>query len=750
MLRRTRLLLSVASPVLAHAAIAARSGSRLARPSSRRALVQGSAAALGLPTVNDLTDPREWLEDVEGDMALDWVRQRNAHALSAIGEPSDKPLYSRLLNILDSSEKIPYIGRVLNGLYYNFWEDENHVRGIWRRCTLDEYRKESPEWEVVLDIDALGAEDGVSWVWAGSTVLDEGPDVRKDRVMISLSRGGADATVAREFCLDKKAFVPESEGGFVLPEAKSDFCFRGRDTLLVGGVFGDAEQTDSGYSRTVRAWRRGTPLETAQLEFEGEQTDVAASGAAYLDRGNSYEMRVRAITFYESRVELRRSDGTFAHVPVPEDAGVETFADQLLVTLRSPWCGHAAGALLAAPVGAFMDAASDEARGALLTPLFTPTETCSLEGSSETKSYLILSVLDNVVSELRFWRYGEGGAWSLERAFKDDGFKVVSASGVNADETDDIWVTSDGFTQPPTLALAEAGSPKVQEPLKSLPAFYDASGVETQQLYATSADGTQVPYFLVAPKGLPLDGSTPTLLYGYGGFEISLTPSYAATVGVGWLEKGGVYAQANIRGGGEFGPKWHQAALKEKRHKAYEDFEAVAKDLIARGVTSAARLGCQGGSNGGLLTGNMLARNSGLFGAIVCQVPLLDMKRFHKLLAGASWMGEYGDPDSADWESFLGGYSPYHLVNEGAAASYPPFLCTTSTRDDRVHPGHARKLVGKLAELGAPAYYYENIEGGHGGAADSKQRAFMSVLEYDFLEQALAGGKLGGGHEGEN
>ena len=360
------------------------------------------------------------------------------------------------------------------------------------------------------------------------------------------------------------------------------------------------------------------------------------------------------------------------------------------------------------------------------------------------------------MSEQRFWRYDQaggggqgagGGSWSLERSVKDEGFKVVSASGVNPDETDDIWVTTDGFTQPPTLSLATASAPDAREPLKSLPAFYDAAGLQTQQLYATSADGTKVPYFLVAPQDMSLDGSTPTLLYGYGGFEVSLTPGYSAEVGAAWLEKGYAYVQANIRGGGEYGPRWHQAALKEKRNKSFEDFEAVAEDLIARGVTSAAKLGCEGGSNGGLLTGNMLVRSPELFGAVVCQVPLLDMRRYHTLLAGASWMEEYGNPDEpAEWAS-LQKYSPYHNVEP--EKSYPPFLCTTSTRDDRVHPGHARKLVRKLNDMGKDAtYYYENIEGGHGGAADNKQSAFMSVLSYEFLEQVLTGRGIAGGKAG--
>ena len=694
-----------------------------------------------LPTVVDgpesLEDPRAWLEEVLNDDALEWVKARNAACLKELGDPKGSSDYKRILSILDSKEKIPYIGRVLNGLYYNFWQDENNLRGIWRRTTLDEYRKPKPAWEVVLDLDALGKAEGESWVWKGSTVLDEGPGVRKDRVMLSLSRGGADATVAREFDLDKKAFVPVNEGGFVLPEAKSRICYRGRDTLLVGTDMGEGSMTDSGYPRTVYEWPRGTPLKEAKQVYEGKKDDVAASGYAYLDRGESYEWRQRAITFWTSEHELRMADKSFKKVPVPEDAQLDTFADQLLITLRSDWSfggtAYGAGALLAVPCAPFMR--GDKVK---VVQLFEPSATASLDGTSETRNYLILDVLNNVRTELRLWKYVVGGAWTLEQIYRGVGgeaaIEAIGASGVCSSESDDLWLTSSSYTQPTTYSIARADKPLVehQERLKALPAMYDAAGLHTQQLEATSADGTKVPYFLVCAKNLAFDGTAPTLLYGYGGFEISLTPSYAATVGVGWLEKGGVYAQANIRGGGEFGPKWHQAALKEKRHKAYEDFEAVAADLVRRRVTSAQKLAIQGGSNGGLLTGNMLVRSPHLFGAVICQVPLLDMKRFNTLLAGASWMGEYGNPDEPDEWKFLQRYSPYHRLKRGV--TYPPILFTTSTRDDRVHPAHARKMVGKMLDLGIPGVaYYENIEGGHGGAADNKQRAFMSTLAWSFL-----------------
>ena len=699
------------------------------------------------PTVENLHDARTWLENVEGKQALEWVKAKNAEALELLGDPVHQPVYSHILSILESKEKIPYIGRVFKtpegeSHYYNYWQDHVHVKGIWRRCTLDEYRQPSPKWETVLDLDALGKEEGVTWVWGGSTPLDEGPGVPTDRAIIKLSRGGSDAKEAREFDLLKKRFVPASEGGFVLPEAKSSLGYKDRDTLLVGGsFFGKDALTDSGYPRTVREWKRGTALSSAVQVYEGLSSDVAVHGYFYLDRGHTYEIRMRAITFYTNCYEVKIGrEGTFAPVKVPADSQLGTFADQALITLRSAWHGFAAGSLLAAPAAKFLAlsvaGADDPAVKALLFPLFEPTATCSLEGTSETFSYLILQILDNVRSELRFWKYDAAlGRWSLTQSFRGDGFASISASGVKADSSDDIWMTSSSYIQPTTYSLASAHAPAKQEPLKALPTMYDASGCTVEQFKAVSADGTEVPYFLVRPKALQLDGSTPTLLYGYGGFEISLTPSYEAAVGKAWLEKGYAYCQANIRGGGEYGPSWHQAALKEKRNKAYEDFEAVAKDLIQRGVTRPEKLGIQGGSNGGLLMGNMLVRSPELFGAIVCQVPLLDMKRYNKLLAGASWMGEYGNPDVPEEWAYLQKYSPYHTVR--ADARTPPTLFTTSTRDDRVHPGHARKMVGKMVDLRLPGLAYENIEGGHGGAADNKQRAFMSTLAWSFLQKTI-------------
>ena len=475
----------------------------------------------------------------------------------------------------------------------------------------------------------------------------------------------------------------------------------------------------------MREWRRGTALAEAPEVFAGEAADVSVSGHAYYDRGERYEMYQRGLTFYTS-TKFFRVGGQVVQLAVPDDTEVSTMGDQLLIELREPWKPEGgawgggsfkAGSLLAC-------AAAPALRGETppLACLFEPGKRTSLDGFFTTKGYLVLSVLNNVRSELSFLRHTAGAGFADEgRTFSFPNLASVQAWALEPEESDAMWMIKTGFTEPTQLFVGDAGGGAAPELIKSLPAMFDARGLQVQQLQATSLDGTIIPYFIVAREGVRLDGSNPTLLYGYGGFEISLLPSYISTAGLGWLERGGVYVQANIRGGGEFGPEWHQAALKEKRHKAYEDFEAVGEDLIRRGYTTQAKLGVQGGSNGGLLTGNMLVRRPDLWGAIVCQVPLLDMRRFSRLLAGASWMGEYGNPDVPEEWKFIESISPYHNIKPGAA--YPPILFTTSTRDDRVHPAHARKMVARLLSAGASqTLYYENIEGGHGGAADNKQR----------------------------
>jgi prolyl oligopeptidase len=669
-------------------------------------------------------DPFLWLEGVEDQTALDWARERNAKTIAALAENDDfKALESRILANLDSTARIPGVYEQ-GGFLYNFWRDAQNPRGLWRRTTLTEYRKAEPAWDVVIDLDALGKAEGENWVWRGANCLR--PEYR--RCLVSLSRGGADATVVREFDLTDRSFV---EGGFFLPEAKGGMSWIDIDTVFVQTDFGPGSMTDSGYPRIAKRWRRGTPLESAEVVHEGAAEHVSVG--AFKDHTPGFEREVVSVgtTFWTSEVFLLK-DGQKIRFDKPDDANLSWHREWLMLELRSDWTVEGrtwpAGALLVTRFDDFLAGQRD------FDMLFEPSPTKSLVGWSGTRNHVLVNELDNVRNRIYVATHGPEG-WTRTRLAGAPEFGTVGVSPYDADTGDDYWMTVSDYLTPSTLSLGTIGG-MAPEKLKALPAFFDASGLTVAQHFATSDDGTRVPYFIVHREGLALDGRNPTLLFGYGGFEIPLLPGYNASAGVAWLEKGGVYVVANIRGGGEFGPKWHQAALKANRNKAFEDFAAVARDLIAREITSPAHLGVQGGSNGGLLTGNMLTMYPELFGAIVIQVPLLDMRRYHTLLAGASWMGEYGNPDDpAEW-AFLQRYSPYHNVR--ADATYPPVLITTSTRDDRVHPGHARKMAALLESQGHPVYYYENIEGGHGGAANNQQAAFMQSLAWTFLWDKLA------------
>ena len=695
-------------------------------PVKTDAPVVDSAATAAAPA----EDPYLWLEDVGGDKALDWVRERNAQSRSAIeSDPGFQSLQDDLLAILDSDAKIPYV--YTQGSYvYNFWTDRNNQRGVWRRTTMDEYRKPEPAWETLIDVDALNAQEGENWVWHGASCLR--PKVKGDpyrRCLVSLSRGGADADVTREFDLENKAWIKD---GFFRPEAKGSLSWIDEDTVYVATDFGEGSMTTSGYARIVKEWKRGTPMAEARVVYEGQPTDMMV--AAYHDSTPGFERDVvyRALAFYNNEMFLRRADGSLARIDVPNSAQAGVSRQWLTLELREPWTVNGVtypqGALLAANFDDFMAGKRE------LSVVFAPDEHSSLAGFGHTRDHYFINVLEDVKNRIYLVTPGKD-TWQRTPLPHLPQFGTVSISAVDDEESNDFFMTVNDYLTPTSLYLGTIGGP-APTLLKQLPAFFDASAFEVQQNFATSKDGTRVPYFMVSRKGMALDGSNPTLLYGYGGFEISLTPGYSPAAGRGWLAQGGVYVVANIRGGGEYGPRWHQAALKEKRLRAYEDFAAVAQDLIARKVTSPAHLGIQGGSNGGLLMGNMTVLYPELFGAVVCQVPLLDMKRYSKLLAGASWMAEYGDPDTADWE-FIKTFSPYQNVK--ADVNYPPVLFTTSTRDDRVHPGHARKMMARMMEQGHDVTYYENIEGGHGGAADNRQRAHMQALAYTFLKQRLFG-----------
>jgi prolyl oligopeptidase len=673
-------------------------------------------------------DPWLWLEEIASEPALGWVGERNTETEAELAaRPDYAALRTRLKTILDSRDRIPYVGHY-GGHYYNFWRDAAHERGIWRRTTLDEYRKPEPRWETVLDLDALALAEDENWVWAGASFLRP----RGGRCLVSLSRGGGDAHVVREFDLERLAFI---EDGFNLPEAKGSTGWIDRDTVFVATDFGPGSMTSSGYPRVVKEWQRGTPLAAARLVYEAAPDDLSASAWFDYTPGHERQFVQRQIGFYSSELFVRDpASGALTRVDKPIDADAFTVRDQLVIQLRSDWqCGAAhlqkkwpQGALLATGFDDFLRGGRDFA------PLFLPTASTSLDGVTATRGAILLTVLDKVKNRIVELRHLEG-AWR-QRDVSAPGMGALGVASVDEIESDHYFLTVTDFLTPSSLYLLEAGGDG-REPLKSMPAFFDAQPYAVNQYEAVSKDGTRVPYFVVMRKDARPDGANPTLLYGYGGFEVSLTPFYSGTTGAAWLDRGGIYVLANIRGGGEFGPRWHQAALKEGRQNAFDDFLAVAEDLIERKFTSARHLGIMGGSNGGLLVGAALTQRPDLFGAVVCQVPLLDMRRYHRLLAGASWMGEYGDPDDpAQWD-WIGRYSPYHQVSP--QRHYPRVLFTTSTRDDRVHPGHARKMAALMREQGHDVLYWENTEGGHAGAANNEQTATMWALTYTFLWKEL-------------
>jgi prolyl oligopeptidase len=671
-------------------------------------------------------DPHQWLEDVEGQRALDWVRARNAESVAALAQdPGFAQTRDYVRAILDSDAKIPTVEK-LGEHYYNFWKDKQHAAGLWRRTTPAEYRKANPAWETVIDLDALNAAEKSNFVWHGASCLP--PEYK--RCLVALSRGGSDADQTREFDLQAKAFVTD---GFFRPEAKGSLSWRDADSVYVGTDFGPGSMTTSGYARIVKLWRRGTPMSAAQTVFEANAKDLGVWG--YRDHSPGFERDFiwRGFAFYNNELYLIGKDGPPTRLDLPNSADKSVHREWLTLQLREAFTDggktYPAGSLLATNFNDFMQGKRQ------WTVLFTPTEKISLAAAVWTRDYLLLNLLEDVKSRIEVLYPRAGDDWDRSGLPGVDDIVDLSVAAVDPDTSNEYFLTATSFLRPTSLSLGEAGL-REPEVLKQLPAWFDASDMVATQHFATSQDGTRVPYFMVAKKDLKLDGSTPTLLYGYGGFEVSETPVYSGAVGR-WVGRGHVYVLANIRGGGEYGPAWHRAALRENRHKAYEDFAAVAQDLIARKVTSTPHLGIQGGSNGGLLVGNMLVMYPQLFGAVVCQVPLLDMQRYSHLLAGASWMAEYGDPDvPADW-AFLQKYSPYHNVRKDV--DYPPVLFTTSTRDDRVHPGHARKMSARMLEQGHDVLYYENIEGGHGGAANNEQSAFMQALAWTFLEQKLSG-----------
>ena len=670
-----------------------------------------------------MTDENLWLEDIRGEAALEWVVEQSEATLAQFASPAFGELSGRLLEVIDSDDRIPIVSR-RGGHYYNFWRDREHPRGLWRRTTLESYRSADTDWELLLDVDELGRREGVEWVFSGAKLLPHD----YTRALIALSPDGGDAVTVREFDLPSLTFVPD---GFVVPTAKSEYSWIDRDTIYLGTDFGPGSMTDSSYPRTVRRLHRGQSLSEAVIVHEVSNADLSVSGIHHHTPGFERDLIVEYLDFYRSRTFLM-VDGQLLQLEVPDDADISLRCEWLLVHPRSDWTVggvvHPTGALIAIGLDAFLAGDRD------FDLLFVPDAHTALEDWDFTETRLILTLLVDVASTLVVLDPSHG--WARSPIAGLPAFSTVRVIDTDPDESDEFWVHATGFTSPSTVLRSVLGSVD-PEVIRSSPAFFDATGLDVKQHWAVSDDGTRVPYFQVAASDLVLDGSHPTLLSGYGGFQASRLPEYSGIVGRAWLDRGGVFVLANIRGGGEFGPGWHTAALKANRPRAYEDFAAIARDLIARGVTTAARLGCEGRSNGGLLVGNMLTTYPELFGAVVCGVPLLDMKRYSHLSAGASWIAEYGDPDVAEEWEYLRTFSPYQLLNDDA--DYPPVLFYAATSDDRVGPVQARKMAARMQSMGIDdVLYYENSDGGHGGAVDNAHTARLQALVYEFLWRSLA------------
>jgi prolyl oligopeptidase len=681
-------------------------------------------------TAGQTDDDHLYLEEVLGEKALAEVKDWNSRSLDRLmADPRFEKMQAEALEILQSKDKIPYVS-YRGGEVHNFWQDETHVRGIWRKSTLESYLSGDTEWETVLDFDKLSKDEGKNWVYKGNDCL--APDYNK--CLINLSDGGKDATVVREFDVATKSFV---KGGFESPESKGGLGWIDEDTVIAGIDFGEGSMTDSGYPFIAKIWKRGTPLEEAQEIFRGQKDDVSSGAFSWeLEEGRKEIIGFRSTTFYDREyLWIPQKDGKLSEpvkIPVSLKTRInEYFKGQFVAQLNDDWGGYKTGDLVSFSADDFFE---DGTIGKV-NLVHSPDEKSSIEGYGATKSKLLMSITKDVVGSAYAFDW-DGSKWSSEKLDFPSGGTV--SIGATNDKEDVAFISTESFLVPDTLYTFDTSTMKKAK-AKSLPDWFDAGSMVSEQFFATSTDGTQVPYFVVRQKDIEMDGTNPTLLYGYGGFRISLNPSYSATRGKLWVERGGVYVLANIRGGAEYGPKWHAAGLKTERQRIYDDFIAVGEALVEKGITSPKHLGIEGGSNGGLLMGVMFTQRPDLFNAVICAVPLLDMMRYHTLLAGASWIGEYGDPEHPVEGKFLRKISPYHNVDpEG---DYPEVFFITSTKDDRVHPGHARKMAKRMEDQGHEFLYYENIDGGHSAAANLKERAKRLALQHTYLMQKLKDGE---------
>ena len=678
------------------------------------ALLLGSVLATGAfavpPSSSDPIDTYAWLEEVHGEKQLAWVKEQNAKSLAPLkADPRYQKNYDSILEVLDATDRIP-MGSLRHGHVYNFWQDAKNPKGVWRRNVIADYQNPAPSWELLLDVDALAKAEKENWVFKGSECSPG-----QTRCLIRLSRGGGDAVVIREYDLKAKSLAND---GFSLPEAKSDVAYLDDDTVL----FATAKdgETTSGYARIVKQWRRGQQLAAAKTLYEGETGDVASAPATFHTKQGNTGLVVRAVSFFESDYFVLEKDGV-RKLAMPRSADVKGFFNGAwIATLRQPFDGEGVSLPKGALV-AFRDGAKPQV-------IFAPGPRQSVESVGTGRDKIYAAITDNVIGAVHVFT-ADGSNWR-DKVLNLPGQGSADIVSAN-DFGPEAMFSFQNYVTPTTLYFD--GGNDAPKPIKSLPARFDASGLVTEQFEATSKDGTKIPYFVTRPKSLK--GPAPTVLYGYGGFEISLTPGYSANFGRLWLTHGGIYVVANIRGGGEFGPAWHDAALKTNRQRAYDDFEAVAADLARRGLTTPKQLGIMGGSNGGLLVSTVMVQKPELFGAVVCQVPLIDMIAYTHIGAGASWIGEYGDPAIPAERDYILTYSPYQNVKAGG--KYPPVFFVTATSDDRVSPVHARKMAAKMTAQGHEVLFYENTDGGHAAAADHRQAAEMWGLSFVYLAQKL-------------
>jgi prolyl oligopeptidase len=691
-----------------------------------RFVIAALAVTLAGSAMSEPSDPHAWLEDWHGEKSMAWVKAENAKTLGVLeADPRFAGLVADALKVSETPDRIPTPG-FRRGAIYNFWQDAAHVRGLWRRTSLADYTRPSPEWETVLDLDVLAKAENANWVYKG--VDCEWRD--ETRCLLHLSDGGEDAVTVREFDLGAKAFV---EGGFVLPKGKQNIAWADKDTLLVAREWTPGDLTASGYPFIVRTVKRGQALADAPEIFRGQKSDVLVAPATLHDGdGHSVSLIVRAVTFFETETWIMTPAG-LKKLGIPAKAEVsDLVAGRLVITLKTDWRAgdvtYTQGSLVA------VDLAAALADPVNLKPtlVFAPGPRQAVENVGAAKSKLYVEINDNVKGRVLVFTPEANQGWSHTQLGLPDNAAIHLVSADS--QSNKVFLSVTGFLDPASLWLFDGDQRHLAE-VKTTPPLFDAAKDVVEQREAVSTDGTKIPYFIVHPKGMALNGANPTILTAYGGFQVSRTPDYSPVLGKLWLERGGVYVLANIRGGGEFGPAWHEAGLKTKRQIIYDDFAAVARDLVARRVTSPRRLGIQGGSNGGLLMGVEMTQHPDLFRAVDIAVPLLDMINFEHIAAGASWVGEYGSMSNPDERAFWEKTSPYQNLKAGV--DYPEALIWTTTKDDRVGPQHARKFAARLAELGRPYLFYEVIEGGHGAGANLKQAAHTNAVQYVYFLRKL-------------